>query len=144
MNLSDEVDLEAYVSRPDKLSGAEIQVGFGYTCAALHAVSQRAGKIPVSQTGSQSIQKVHGFRRRLAVVAAVPSTAAGPCALAPLPPPATGLARLTGLSVLCIFALPDRWPLCCCAGDLPRGGDAGGAEESVRSAPSLRRATHGP
>ncbi len=31
MNLSDEVDLEQFVSRPEKLSGADIQVPFDLT-----------------------------------------------------------------------------------------------------------------
>ena len=52
MNLSDDVDLEDFVARPDKISGADI-----------HSICQEAGKfyfIPISNSSDLYNQKVHG------------------------------------------------------------------------------------
>merc|ERR1712137_1415241 len=46
MNLSDEVDLEDYVARPDRISGADI-----------NAICQEAGMHAVRKTGILSFQK---------------------------------------------------------------------------------------
>ena len=40
MNLSDEVDLEDYVARPDRISGKLLEIGNDYLCTVAHFQSQ--------------------------------------------------------------------------------------------------------
>ena len=119
MNLSDEVDLEAYVSRPDKLSGAEIQV----------PRRRRAQARAHSHARTHSRGRWRGAADGEARSASQPTASARPhcrCLCVGNDRRTSACARTVRVRAHARVRAHTR------AGDLPRSGDASGAEEPVR------------